>query len=144
MMTSLRDAEMNTYTEYAADTTGQIIRCAIEVHRQLGPGLLESVYESALCLEFKSAELPFVRQVGVPVFYKGELIAEHRPDLVVSDQVIVEVKSVERFNPVFLAQMLTYLRITGLRVGLILNFNRPVMINGVRRVSLRDQETLRL
>ena len=129
---------MNTYTEYAADTTGHIIRCAIEVHRHLGPGLLESVYESALCLEFKSAELSFVRQVGVPVFYKGELIAEHRPDLVVNHQVIVEVKSVERFNPVFLAQMLTYLRITGLRVGLILNFNRPVMIDGVRRVSLRD------
>jgi GxxExxY protein len=71
---------MNTYTEFAAETTSDIIRCAIEVHRHLGPGLLESVYESALCLEFKSAGLRFARQVGVP--YKGELIAEHRPDLV--------------------------------------------------------------
>ena len=96
---------MNAYTEYAADTTSQIIRCAIEVHRHLGPGLLESVYESALCIELNSAGLSFVRQGGVPVFYKGELIAEHRPDLVVGEQVIVEVKSVERFNPVFLAQM---------------------------------------
>ena len=135
---------MNTYTEYAADLTTQIIRCAIEVHRHLGPGLLESVYESALCVELNSAGLSFVRQVGVPVLYKGELIAEHRPDLVVSDRVIVEVKSVERFNPVFLAQMLTYLRITGLRVGLILNFNRAVMVDGVRRVSLRDPSALRL
>ena len=135
---------MNMYTEFAADTTDKIIGCAIEVHRHLGPGLLESVYETALCLELKSAGLSFVRQVGVPVFYKGELIAEHRPDLVVSEKVIVEIKSVERFNPVFLAQMLTYLRITGLPVGLILNFNRPVMMDGVRRVSLRDQDSLRL
>jgi len=135
---------MTTYAEYAADTTDQIIRCAIEVHRHLGPGLLESVYEAALCLELRSAGLPFVRQVGVPVFYKGELIAEHRPDLVVGDLVVVEVKSVERFNPVFLAQMLTCLRITGLGVGLILNFNRPVMVDGVRRVSLRENQTLRL
>ena len=132
------------YTEFAADTTDKNIGCAIEVHRHLGPGLLESVYEAAPCLELKSAGLSFVRQVGVPVFYKGELIAEHRPDLVVSEKVIIEIKSVERFNPVFLAQMLTYLRITGLRVGLILNFNRPVMIDGVRRVSLRDQDSLRL
>ena len=135
---------MNTYTECAADTTGEIIRCAIEVHQHLGPGLLESVYESALCLEFRSAAVPFARQVGIPVFYKGELIAEHRPDLVVAEQVVVEIKSVERFNPVFLAQMLTYLRITGLHVGLILNFNRPVMKDGVRRVSLRNANTLRL
>jgi len=135
---------MTIYTEYATDTTDQIIRCAIEVHRHLGPGLLESVYESALCLEFKSAGLPFVRQGGVPVYYKGDLIAEHRPDLIVSERVVVEVKSVEHFNPVFLAQMMTYLRITGLGVGLILNFNRPVMVDGVRRVSLRENQTLRL
>ena len=102
---------MITYTEYAADTTDQIIGCAIEVHRHLGPGLLESVYESARCLELKAAGLPFARQVGVPLLYKGELIAEHRPDLVVSERVIVEVESVERFNPVFLAQMLTYLQL---------------------------------
>ena len=80
----------------------------------------------------------------MPLFYKGELIAEHRPDLVVNDEVIVAVKSVQRFDSVFLAQMLTYLRITGLGVGLILNFNRPVMKDGVRRVSLRDNQSLRL
>jgi len=129
---------MRNYDGFSVDITDQIIGCAIEVHRHLGPGLLESVYESALCLELKSVGLPFTRQVGVPVYYKGELIAEHRPDLVVKEEVVVEIKSVEHFNPVFLAQMLTYLRITGLHVGLILNFNRPVMTDGVRRVSLRN------
>jgi GxxExxY protein len=133
---------MNSYPILAADLTEQIIGCAIEVHRHLGPGLLESVYESALCVELRSVGLAFTRQVGVPVFYKGELIAEHRPDLIVRDEVIVEIKSVERFNPVFLAQMLTYLRITGLHVGLVLNFNRAVMKDGVRRVSLKESLSL--
>jgi GxxExxY protein len=144
MMTSRRDSEMNTYPAVASDVTERIIGCAIEVHRHLGPGLLESVYESAMCLELRSARLPFERQVGVPLFYKGELIAEHRPDLVVDGQVVVEIKSVERFNPVFLAQMFTYLRVTGLHVGLILNFNRAVMKDGVRRVSLREASFQRL
>jgi len=133
---------MNTYPILAADLTEQIIGCAIEVHRHLGPGLLESVYESALCIERRSAGLPYARQIGVPVSYKGELIAEHSPDLIVRDEVIVEVKSVERFNPVFLAQMLTHLRITNLHVGLVLNFNRAVMKDGVRRVSLKESLSL--
>ena len=127
---------MKNYDGFAVDVTDRIIGRAIEVHRHLGPGLLESVYESAMCIELKSVGLPFTRQAGVPVLYKGELIAEHRPDLVVSDLVVVEIKSVERFNPVFVAQMLTYLQVTGLRVGLILNFNRDVMRDGIRRVSL--------
>ena len=127
---------METDSGYAADLTEQIVGCAVEVHRHLGPGLLEAVYESAMSIELKSAGFRFSRQVGVPVFYKGELIAEHRPDLIVNDRVIVEIKSVERFDYVFVAQMLTYLRITGLRVGLILNFNRPVLKDGIRRISL--------
>jgi GxxExxY protein len=133
---------MDTYPSLATDLTEEIIGCAIEVHRHLGPGLLESVYQSALCIELRSLGLPFTRQIGVPVFYKGELIAEHRPDLIIRDEVVVEIKSIERFNQVFLAQMLTYLRITGLRVGLILNFNRPVMKDGVRRVSLKESLSL--
>jgi len=133
---------MDAYPSLATDLTEQIIGSAIEVHRHLGPGLLESVYESALCIELRSIGLPFTRQLGVPLFYKGELIAEHRPDLIVRNEVIVEIKSVERFNPVFLAQMLTYLRITGLHVGLILNFNRSVMKDGVRRVSLKNSLSL--
>ena len=133
---------MDRYPALAIDLTEQIIGCAIEVHRHLGPGLLESVYESALCIELRAARLPFVQQIGIPLFYKGELIAEHRPDLIIRNEVVVEIKSAERFNPVFLAQMLTYLRVTGLQVGLILNFNRAVMKDGVRRVSF--QAALRL
>jgi GxxExxY protein len=117
-------------------TTQRTISCAIEVHKYLGPGLLESVYESALCVEFKANSLPFKRQMGVPLYYKGELIAQHRPDLIVDDKVIVEVKSVEAFAPIHMAQLLTYLRVTSLRVGLILNFNSPTMKQGTRRVVL--------
>ena len=116
--------------------TERIIGCAIEVHRHLGPGLAEAVYESALCIELNAAELQFARQVGVPLFYKGELIAEHRPDLIVENSVIVEVKSVEQFHPLHISQMLTYLRVTHLTVGLLLNFNSVVLREGIRRVVL--------
>ena len=114
--------------------TERIIGCAMEVHKHLGPGLLESVYEAALCIELRAATLPFKRQVGIPLYYKGELISEHRPDLVVNDCVVVEVKSIERYDPIHTAQMLTYLRITGLKTGLVLNFNSAWMKQGVRRV----------
>jgi len=117
-------------------TTERIIGCAIEVHKHLGPGLLESVYESALCIELKANALAFKRQFGIPLYYKGELISEHRPDLIVEDKVIVEIKSVEALAPIHVAQVLTYLRVTSLRVGLILNFNSPTMRQGTRRVVL--------
>jgi GxxExxY protein len=117
-------------------TTDRIIGCAIEVHKHLGPGLLESVYESALCVEFKSRSVPFKRQLGLPLYYKGELLSEHRPDLIVDDQVIVEIKSVDRLAPIHIAQMLTYLRVASLRIGLILNFNSSTMKEGTRRVVL--------
>ena len=116
--------------------TERIIGCAIEVHRQLGPGLLENVYESALCIELRLNRLAFTRQVGIPLYYRGELIAEHRPDLIVEGEVIVEVKSIERLAPIHWAQVLTYLRATGLRVGLLLNFNSPTLRAGTRRVVL--------
>jgi GxxExxY protein len=119
-----------------ADVTEQIIGCAIEVHRQLGPGLLESTYESALCLELADASLAFKRQIGLPLFYKGTLIGEYRPDLVVTEAVIVEIKSVQRLEAIHMAQMLTYLRAMELRVGLILNFNSVVLRQGIRRVTL--------
>lgn len=118
------------------DITSRILGCAIEVHKHLGPGLLESVYESAMCLELSGSGLGFTRQVGVPLYYKGSLISEHRPDLIIADRVIVEIKSVERLDPVHVAQILTYLRITGLKTGLLLNFNTAFLKHGVRRVLL--------
>jgi len=116
--------------------TDEIIGCAIEVHKQLGPGLLESVYESAMCIELAAAGISFTRQVGIPLYYKDTLISEHRPDLVVANRVIVEIKSVERFDPIHTAQMLTYLRVAGLKTGLVLNFNSALLKQGVRRVLL--------
>jgi GxxExxY protein len=114
----------------------RIIGCAIAVHRELGPGLLESAYESALCLELNSAHLPYARQMGIPLYYRGELISEYRPDLVVDNLIVVEIKSVERMNPVHTSQMLTYLRVTRLRLGLILNFNSAFLKDGLKRVRL--------
>ena len=113
--------------------TERIIGCAIEVHRQLGPGLLEGTYEAALCIELQGAGLSFVRQPIFPVVYKGQLIGEYRLDLIVQDAVVVEIKSVERFDPIFEAQVLTYLQVTGKKVGLLLNFNSRLLRDGIKR-----------
>jgi GxxExxY protein len=116
--------------------TERIIGCAIEVHRQLGPGLLEGTYEAALCIELGIAGLRFVKQPVFPVIYKGEVIGEYRLDLVVEDAVVLEIKSVERFDPIFEAQVLTYLRVTGKKVGLLMNFNSRLLRDGIKRYVL--------
>jgi GxxExxY protein len=116
--------------------THRIIGCAIEVHRQLGPGLMEATYEEAMCIELRDQGISFVRQAGVPVFYKGHLIGEHRPDLVVQDRVVVEVKSVERLIGVHQAQLLAYMRLLKKPVGLLLNFNSEVLRTGIRRLVI--------
>ena len=116
--------------------TERIIGCAIEVHRHLGPGLLEQTYEAALCVELQNAGLTFVRQPVFPVVYKGQTIGEYRLDLLVGDVVIVEIKSVERFDPIFEAQVLSYLRITGKKVGLLINFKSRLLHDGVKRYVL--------
>jgi GxxExxY protein len=94
------------------------------------------VCETALCIELKAQGILFKRQVGVPIYYKGQLLSEHRPDLIVSDEIVVEVKSIERIAEVHVAQVRTYLRITSLKVGLIMNFNSATMRAGIRRVVL--------
>ncbi|MDX6403752.1 MAG: hypothetical protein QOH70_1207 [Blastocatellia bacterium] len=116
--------------------TERIIGCAIEVHRQLGPGLLEGTYEAALCIELQMAGLNFVRQPVFPVVYKGQVIGEYRLDLIVEDTVIVEIKSVERFDPIFEAQVLTYLRVTDKEIGLLMNFNSRLLRDGIKRYVL--------
>lgn len=116
--------------------TERIIGCAIEVHRVLGPGLLESAYVEALSVELAEAGLRFGRQVPVPLTYKGRYLGEYRLDLLVADAVVVEVKAVERFDPVHEAQVLTYLRLTGKRVGLLINFNRRLLREGIKRLVL--------
>lgn len=118
------------------DITESIIGCAIEVHKRLGPGLLETVYENALCIELAENGIAFQRQVGVPLYYRGQLISEHRPDLVVAERVVVEVKCVERLLPIHKAQVLTYLRVLNLHTGLLLNFKTEVLRQGIKRVRL--------
>src|SRR5437016_12386344 len=104
--------------------TEKIIGFAIEVHRQLGPGLLESAYEECLCYELRENRVAFRRQVPLPIVYKDvRLDCGYRLDIVVDDQVIVELKTVERLIPIHEAQILTYLRLSRLRIGLLLNFN---------------------
>jgi GxxExxY protein len=118
------------------DLTERIIGAAIEVHRQLGPGLLESVYEDCMCQELQLRGIPFQTQVELPIFYKGRQTGgTYRIDLIVANEVVVELKSVERLLSVHQAQLLTYLKLTGKRVGLIINFNVPILHRGiVRRV----------
>jgi GxxExxY protein len=117
------------------DLTHQIIGAAIEVHRVLGPGLLESIYEAAPCHEVSLRGLHVERQVAVPVAYKGlELNTGIRLDLCIANRVVVEVKSVERLHQIHRAQLLTYLKLTGLRTGLLFNFNVESLRNGMRRM----------
>ena len=102
----------------------------------MGPGLLESAYEAALCVELGLQGIKYERQVPIPLTYKGEQIGDYRIDLVVEDAVVVEIKSVERHDPLFEAQVLTYLRITGNKVGLLMNFNSRLLTNGIKRLIL--------
>jgi GxxExxY protein len=115
----------------------RVIGAAIEVHRGLGPGLLESAYEECLCHEFHLRSIAFVRQVPLPVEYKGvKLDCGYRLDIIVENALILEIKCLEHVLPVHEAQLLTYLKMTGKRVGLILNFNVPVLTRGgiIRKV----------
>lgn len=117
------------------DLSGRILGAAVEVHKVLGPGLLESAYEEALCHELTLRGVAFERQKNVPVQYKGvSLSCGYRVDLLVEKKVVVELKAVKQIEPVFEAQLLTYLRQLDLWLGLLLNFNVPVMKQGIRRV----------
>ena len=116
--------------------TEQVIGAAIEVHRTLGPGLLESAYEECLCHELNLRALAFTRQTPLPVQYKGvSLDCGYRMDLVIEDKVAVELKSVDKILPIHQAQLMTYLHLSKMRVGLLINFNVGVLRDGiVRRV----------
>ena len=112
------------------------IGAAIEVHRTLGPGFLESVYEAALCVELTQRQVPFVRQHVIRVKYKDHDIGEGRGDLIVDNCIVVELKTIDAFAPIHQAQVLSYLKATGLRLGLLINFNVPVLKDGIKRIVL--------
>ena len=118
------------------ELTEQIIGAAIEVHRILGPGLLESIYEEALCMEFEMRDLAHERQKEVDVIYKGHVIKGQRIDLLVADQVVVELKAVAKLPDVSTAQTLSYLKATGLKRALLLNFGEKRLVDGLKRLSL--------
>ena len=117
------------------DITERVIGAAIEVHRTLGPGLLESAYEACLCRELQLRNIQHQRQLSLPVSYKGiTLESGYRLDLLVENQVVVEVKAIETLQPVHEAQVLTYMRLGGWHVGLLINFNVPLLKQGIKRV----------
>jgi GxxExxY protein len=116
--------------------TRRIIACAIEVHKRLGPGLLEKLYKEALVIEMELNGLKVEKNVNVPVEYRGRPIGEYFIDLLVEGTVILELKSVERHDPVFEAQILSYMRLTGKKVGLLINFNSKIVKDGIKRFVL--------
>ena len=111
-----------------------VIGAALEVHRRRGPGLDEGLYESALAIEFRLRDIPFERQVAIDVLYKGEFIGQKRLDFMVGGRLVVELKAVEQLTPLHKAQVLTYLKISGMKLGLLINFNTIILKDGLKRV----------
>jgi GxxExxY protein len=139
----MREIRYTTHNELlnVNKTTEAIIGAAIEVHRHLGPGLLESACEECLCEVLSLRKISFKRQVALPVSYKSkQLDVGYRIDLLVNDEVVVELKTVESILPIHEAQALTYMRLGGWRVGLILNFNVTVLKNGIKRLVHKLKE----
>jgi len=118
------------------DLTKRIIGAAIEVHKELGPGLLESIYEEALCYEFKLRGIEFERQVATDIVYKGHVIKGQRLDLLVEKEVVVEIKSVRRTPDTVVSQTISYLRAVNLKRGLIINFGEKRLVDGIKRISV--------
>lgn len=122
---------------HGANLSGRVIGLAIDVHRQLGPGLLETVYEECLCFELKHAGIPYLRQTPLALVYKGiRLECGYRMDLVVDRQLIVEIKAVEQLLPIHQAQILTYLRLSGYKLALLMNFNSVSLKDALKRFVL--------
>ena len=119
------------------DLFGTVIGCAIEVHKSLGPGLLESAYELALFHELQLRDVKAERQVAVPLEYKGRKLGTgFRADVIVESSLLIELKSVHSLEPIHTAQMITYLKLLGIKRGLIMNFNSMPLKNGIKRVSI--------
>ena len=119
---------------YLNNISSKIIGAAIEVHKELGPGLLESVYEACLCQELKKQGLSFDSQVDLPIIYKGEITDKtYRVDILVENCVVVELKAVDTITPIHEAQLFTYMKLLQINLGLLINFNVEILKNGIRR-----------
>ena len=120
-----------------SELTEEIIGGAIEVHKHWGPGLYEEIYERSLCHELRLRKVAFESQVELPLLYKGERVGESlRLDLIVQGRAVVELKAVKALEPIHEAQLLTYMKLTGCKVGLLINFNVPVLKKGIKRMVL--------
>ena len=120
-----------------ASLTHKVIGCAIEVHRELGPGLLESAYEQCLAHELSRNDIPFIMEAAMPIEYRGiKIDCAYRLDFIVDAQLVLELKAVQQIDPIHEVQLLTYLKLSKLRTGLIINFNECVLKNGIRRFVL--------
>jgi GxxExxY protein len=118
------------------DLIHRVIGCCINVHRELGPGLLESIYVRAVCMELELAGIPFEVEKSIPVMYRGKTLCHQKLDIVVNGELVLEIKAVDQLNPVHRAQLMCYLRVSKLSVGLLINFNVPVLQDGIKRIVL--------
>ena len=117
--------------------TQKVIGCAIEVHKQLGPGLLESSYENCLIYELQQIGIKAVSQIELPVSYKGMKIdAGYRLDILIPDLLIIELKAIDKLAPIHFAQLITYLKLSGIKTGLLINFNVTKLVDGIKRISV--------
>lgn len=132
------ESAMRSFAPIDADVealAANVIDAAFRIHKALGPGLLESVYETCLCHELKHSGIPFKPQVALPIHYNGLTLDNGlRLDLLVDDKLIVELKAVEKMHPLYDAQLLTYLKLSGLRLGLLINFNTVLVKDGIKRI----------
>ena len=127
--------EFDSIPDFVEKLATQVMDAAFKVHRELGPGLLESVYETCLCHELAKNKIPFQRQISLPVIYDGiRLDAGLRLDVLVDESLIVELKVAEKMIPLYDAQLLTYLKLTSHRLGLLINFNVPLLKDGFKRI----------
>ena len=142
MESSRRDAETRRVKPETNDVSGAVVHCAVRIHQKFGPGLLESVYQRILAYELRKARLAVETEVPIPVEWDGHVIDESfRADLIVGGKVLVELKSVERTKPVHKKQTLTYLKLSNLQVGLLINFGAPLLKDGIHRIVNDFPET---
>jgi GxxExxY protein len=133
----MRPARLGQAAMLEESLTEQIIGAAIEVHRHWGPGLYEQIYERSMCEELRRRQIPYENQLRLPLVYKGTNVGDElRVDLLVSGRVVVELKAVNALEPIHEAQLLTYMRLTRCRVGLLINFNVAVLKDGIKRMVL--------
>ncbi len=128
-----KDTKLDDATE---DLAFRVIGAAIEVHKVLGPGLLESIYENALCIELDARNIPNAQQKEIPVMYKGHAIGKNYVDVMVQDKIVLELKSVDKLLPVHQAQLITYLKISNKKLGFLINFNTRFLKEGIKRFVL--------